>query len=95
MTLEELRATAQRRLALCAEVRQVLVDRLQLPFDPEWITDDQPLFGRGIELDSVDALELALCLDADFGVAITDDDIGAFGSVGRLALLIESARSAP
>ncbi len=57
--------------------------------EPSWLTDDQPLFGRGLELDSVDALELVVAIEYDFGVSITDDEIGIFGSIGRLADFIE------
>ncbi|HEY9287025.1 MAG TPA: phosphopantetheine-binding protein [Candidatus Dormibacteraeota bacterium] len=87
--IDRLKVVARERIDRCARVREVLVERLQLPIDPDWLTDDQPLFGRGIELDSVDALEIALALDAEFGVAISDEDPSIFGSVARLALFIE------
>jgi acyl carrier protein len=78
-----LRAEAQRDL--CRRIREMLVTRLELPFDADWITDDQPLFGRGLELDSVDALEIVVGLDSVFDANVTDDDREAFGSVAKLA----------
>jgi acyl carrier protein len=78
-----LRAKAQRDL--CARIREMLVTRLELPVDADWLTDDQPLFGRGLELDSVDALEIVVGIDSVFDANITDDDREAFGSVAKLA----------
>jgi len=81
---------ATERLGRCRKVKAMIVERLDLPIDPDWITDDQPLIGRGLELDSVDTLELMIGIEADFGVALTDDEVSAFGSVSRLIDRIES-----
>lgn len=89
MSTEQIRIHAAARRALCARVRTMIVDRLDLPVDPDWITDDQPLFGRGLELDSVDTLELMLGVEAEFDVSLTDDDRLAFGSVAKLVQRIE------
>ncbi|MEV6104763.1 phosphopantetheine-binding protein [Streptomyces sp. NPDC051940] len=84
-SLEDMRLRAKQQQELCGRIREMLVTRLDLPFDTEWITDDQPLFGRGLELDSVDALEISIGLTALFGVSVHDDDREAFGSVAKLA----------
>lgn len=89
-TLEELREQVDRRKEMCAQVKQLVVDRLDVPVEPQWITDDQPLFGRGLELDSVDALELVVGLEYEFAVSVTDDQLDVFGSVARLAEHIEA-----
>jgi acyl carrier protein len=83
------RAYIDRRRELCRILKLMIVDRLDLPIDPEWITDDQPLFGRGLELDSVDALELITAIEYELDVTVEDDDIGVFGSVNALANYIE------
>ncbi len=88
-TVEDLRSHVKARRELCDQLKQLVVDRLDLPVDPDWITDDQPLFGRGLELDSVDALELVVGLEFDFSVSVTDDDVDIFGSIGRLADHVE------
>ena len=89
MTDSSLHAEALARRNLCERVRCMIVERLDLPLDPNWITDDQPLFGRGLELDSVDTLELMLGVEAEFDVSLTDDDRVAFGSVAKLVQRIE------
>lgn len=78
------------RRKLCYSVKKMIVERLDLPIDPDWITDDQPILGRGLELDSVDLLELTLGIEADFDVALTEEDRAAFGSV---AMLVERIKS--
>lgn len=82
----------ERRRALCDSIKALIVERLDLPTEPDWITDDQPLFGRGLELDSVDALELVSGIEYELDVAVEDDDVGVFGSVNAIADYIESHR---
>lgn len=91
--VESLWKRAQERRELCRQLKTMIVERLDLPVDAEWITDDQPLIGRGLELDSVDALELVVGVEAQFGVAITDERMDVFGSINRLADFIEEQRA--
>ena len=84
LTLAETAAAAQARQDVCAEVKTLLVERLTLDVDPAVIGDDQPLFGRGLELDSIDTLELAMAVEDQFGVVITDDDTESLLSLNRL-----------
>jgi acyl carrier protein len=61
--------------ALKLTIKQMMVDNLMLQTPAEQIPDDQPLFGPGgIGLDSVDALQLVVALDKQFGLKITDPD---------------------
>jgi acyl carrier protein len=83
--IQEMRSRADEHRDLCRQLREMIVARLDLPVDPDWITDDQPLFGRGLELDSIDAMELVVGLHAKFGIMIDDDDKGIFGSIAQLA----------
>jgi acyl carrier protein len=55
-------------------VRRCIVQRLRLKIDPATIGPDQPLFGDGLGLDSIDALELAVGLEKEFGVRFEDPD---------------------
>lgn len=93
LTLEETVARAGQRQQLCTEVKSLLVERLDLDVDPVMIADDQPLFGRGLELDSIDTLELAMAIEERYGVTITDDDTESLLSLNRLVDHVETNRS--
>jgi acyl carrier protein len=93
LTLEETRTRAGARQELTGEVKRLLVDRLALDVDPDMIGDDQPLFGRGLELDSIDTLELAMAVEERFGVTITDDETESLLSLNRLADHVQANQS--
>ena len=59
------------------------------------IDDDEALFGDGLGLDSIDALELIVMLDKDYGVQLTDPKEGKeiFKSISVLATYIDEQRS--
>lgn len=76
---------------LKAELKQLMIETLKLDdVTPEEIEDDQPLFGAGLELDSIDALELTVALEKRYGLAIPDEEVGkrAFASVEALAVFV-------
>lgn len=57
---------------LIAEIKDVIIDALNLEdVKPEDIITTEPLFGDGLGLDSIDALELGLAIKKNFGVAIS------------------------
>ncbi len=85
MNIADIKNEAAARRHTCAVIRKMIVSRLDLPIDPDWITDDQPLFGRGLELDSLDVLELLVAIEAEFGVGLYDRDTSIFGSVATLS----------
>jgi len=68
-------------------IKRLIVERLKLETDPSEIGDADPLFGEGLGLDSIDALELVLGLEQEFGVKIEDEEVGgeALASVDALA----------
>lgn len=67
---EALRVQFERRDAVIAEIRRILVEELQLPFLPSAIDPDVPLFGTGLGLDSVDAVELVVTTEAHFDIVL-------------------------
>lgn len=73
---------------LIPKVKYLIITSLRLrDVKPEDIKEDAPLFGEGLGLDSIDALELVVALEKEFGIKIPDEDVGkdAFTSVSALA----------
>lgn len=58
------------RAAVLDRVRHMLRDAMKLRIEPETIDPDVPLFGTGLGMDSVDAVELVVQLDAVFGLTL-------------------------
>ncbi len=80
-------------ISLHGKVKQLIIDRLQLEgMKPEDIDDAAPLFGEGLGLDSIDALELVIGIEKTFGVRIQDEEVGAkaFASVNALVDFMRS-----
>ena len=79
------------------EIKQLIISALNLEdVTPESIDDGAPLFGEGLGLDSIDALELAVALERTFRVTIPDEAVGkqAFASVNALAGYVAEHRPA-
>ena len=77
------------------ELNSKIIESLKLQdITPEQIDDDAPLFGTGLGLDSIDALELVVLLEKDYGIVIKDIEEGrpAFRSVKTLAEFIAAKR---
>jgi acyl carrier protein len=76
---------------LVSELKKLIIETLKLEeITPEDIEDDGPLFGDGLGLDSIDALELVVTLEKTYGVVILDSEVGkrVFRSVNALAQFI-------
>lgn len=86
----------QTRDQLVADIKALIVEVLALEdIRPEEIETDAPLFIEGLGLDSIDALELAMGLEEQYGVLITDDperNEKIFASVSALADLVAAER---
>ena len=81
----EERKVIKTRQEVVDEIKEILIDSLMLEIDKDLIMNDQPLFGRGLELDSIDALELSIGISTTFGVELNDDDMAVLSSVNTLA----------
>ncbi len=80
---------------LRSAVKELIVRVLQLEgVRPEDIEDQGRLFGGGLGLDSVDALELAIHIEEQFKVKMPEDETArqAFASVASIAAYIEAHR---
>jgi acyl carrier protein len=79
--------------SLHGKVKQLIIDKLQLEgMKPEDIDDAAPLFGDGLGLDSIDALELVIGIEKTFGVRIQDEEVGA-KALASVNALVEFMRS--
>ena len=80
---------------LPTEIKTKIIESLKLQdVTPDQIGDDDPLFGEGLGLDSIDALELVVMLEKNYGIVIKDIEEGrpAFQSVRALADFINARR---
>jgi acyl carrier protein len=83
--------------SLRAELKRLIVQELNLKGrDPETIDDDAPLFGEGLRLDSLDALQLAVSIEERFGVRIPEGEEARaiFANVRALADYLAKVRNA-
>ena len=80
------------------EMKRLIIEVLALEdVKPEDIADDAPLFGEGLGLDSIDALELGIALRKRYQLKLEANDAGMkehFRSVSSLCLLVERQRGA-
>jgi len=78
------------------EIKRLIIEALALEdITPEDIADDAPLFGEGLGLDSIDALELGIALRKRYRIKLEANDAGVkeyFRSVSSLCLLVERSR---
>ena len=92
-SIAEVRAYAQRRKDLTCRLKETLVERLSLDRQPDEIPDDCLLFGVGLGLDSVDALEIVVAVEGEFGIRVEDGDMQEIRSVNSIVDLIMSRQT--
>ncbi len=82
--------------SLRSDVKRMIVEALMLEdVKPEEIVDEAPLFGEGLGLDSIDALELSLEISKRYGFQLRSDDennVRIFSSLRSLAAHIATNR---
>jgi len=78
------------------DIKELIISSLGLEdVRPDDIENDQPLFGDGLGLDSIDALELGLALQKRYGVSMSADSEQVrrhFASVDALAAFVAAER---
>jgi acyl carrier protein len=82
--------------SLQQQIKELIVESLQLEgVDPATISDSDALFGSGLNLDSIDALELATAIARKFDIKVSQDQDtrDAFRSVNHLAAFITAQRA--
>ncbi len=75
----------EERKAILTAIKEELVDRLELEFEPNDIDDDTFLFGGGLSLDSIDSMEIIIGMQSRFGVMIPEDDSSPLRTINTLA----------
>lgn len=78
------------------EVAQLLIDALHLEMTAGEIGPEEPLFGEGLGLDSIDALEIALAISRTYGFELKSEDGRAhqvFASLRNLTGYIDTHRT--
>jgi len=78
-------------------LKRLIIDELNLEdMTVDDIDENAPLFGEGLGLDSIDALELAIVIERNYGVKIKsgdDNNTAIFSSIAALANHIETNRT--
>ena len=75
-------------------IKLTLIEELDLRGKTEQDIDDAaPLFGAGLGLDSLDALQLAMAIEERFGVPVPEGDAGraVFASVDAIAEFLQQS----
>jgi acyl carrier protein len=81
--------------SLIEPVKQLIIDALRIEgMAPADIDSDAPLFGEGLGLDSIDALQLVVAMEKEYGVVVPDAATGTtvFQSVRSMAAHIAEHR---
>jgi acyl carrier protein len=82
--------------ALKLKLKELLIERLKFEdMTPEDIADDEPLFEGGLGLDSIDALEIVVMLESEFGLKMKNESSVRehFKSIASLAELVDQRTS--
>lgn len=84
-------------IELINRIKNLIVKRLKLDIKPDQIDIDAPLFGGGLGLDSIDALELVVGLEKEFSISVPDEDVGkeVFASVRSLVEYVKKSTRQP
>lgn len=80
----DLQTIIEERKAIINTFKEELIRRLNLPYKPEDLHEDISLLGAGLGLDSLDALEIVLCVENSFGVKIPDESTSVLRSINTI-----------
>lgn len=73
-----------RRREICQTLKEKLIEGLDIPYTPADLRDDVSLIGSGLGLDSLDILEVVLCVESNFGVKIPELSVHILRSFNTL-----------
>ncbi len=81
---EDTKRRIEKRKSIIDTLKTELIQRLNLPYRPDDLHEDISLLGAGLGLDSLDALEIVLCVENSFGVKIPDESTSVLRSINTI-----------
>lgn len=91
---DTMQAALDKRVAVINTFKEELIRRLNLPYTPEDIHEDISLLGAGLGLDSLDALEIVLCVENSFGIKIPDESTAVLRSINTIVDFVLAQQAA-
>jgi acyl carrier protein len=89
----ELKEKIEQRENMLNRVIELLISSLQLDRSYEELDPDTPLFGTGLGLDSVDAVEIVVALESEFGISLDEgNSMFALRTINSLVDVVLSQR---
>ncbi len=73
-----------KRLEITNKLKQMMINRLKLELDVNEIDNDAPLFGAGLGLDSIDALEIFVGVEQEFSISLKQNQHEIFRSINSI-----------
>ncbi len=90
---DSLRRKIAERSKVLEIIKEDLISRLNLPYEPDDLHEDISLLGSGLGLDSLDALEVILGVEHAFNIKVGEDNISILRSINSIADYVLAVRA--